>query len=88
MKVSLIAAIGTSSMLEKAYPDGYQNEYSRGLVTYSSRLTRCKDRIVTYKRGPKSITAAPIRQMLAPVISQRSGRTFSMLHSQNSEATM
>lgn len=41
-----------------------------------------------YPRGPQRMTAAPIRHMEAPVMSQRSGRAFSTIQSQRSDATM
>ena len=39
-------------------------------------------------RGPSKMTAAPIRQMIAPAMSHRSGRWPSTTHSQTREAAM
>jgi len=44
--------------------------------------------ILAYPRGPHRMTAAPIRHIEAPAISQRSGRTLSTAQSQKSDATM
>jgi len=46
------------------------------------------DRAAQASRGPNRISAAPPRQIAAPIRSQRSGRDPSISHSQNSDAVM
>ena len=57
-----------------------------GLLLARSWMTSAQS--AQAERGARRITAAPVMQMAAPIVSQASGRDFSTIHIQASDATI